>query len=121
MRKAIDWTLPIRTVSEANCSQHWTVKGKRHEQQKRHVFWQFMKEDPQLSLPCHIKLTRYAPRKLDRHDNLPMSFKWILDTLCGHLIPGRAAGRADDDERITVEYDQQIAKKYSIRIEMFCD
>ena len=32
--KKITWNLRIKTVSEANCTQHWTKKSKRHKLQQ---------------------------------------------------------------------------------------
>lgn len=114
----IEVTLPIRTVSEANSSEHWTKKHKRHKKQQFLVTLAIKGLKCKLTLPCEIKLTRYAPRCLDKHDNLPMSFKYILDCICGIITPGKKAGRADDDDRISVLYHQEKSKKYSIKIEI---
>lgn len=72
----------------------------------------------QVRLPCKIKLTRIAPRFLDKHDNLPMSMKYIVDALCEILKPGLAAGRADEGDDIEISYDQiKLGKKeYAVRI-----
>lgn len=113
--------LPIRTVSEANDPSSWKNKFKRHQIQK---YWikvafknEFSLQKPRL--PVHVKLTRFAPGTLDPHDNLPMSFKWIFDEICSQLIPGKKAGRADDDKRITVEYAQIKDKAFHIHVEFF--
>ncbi len=57
-------------------------------------------------------------RFLDKNDNLPCSFKWILDAVCDNLLPGLKPGRADGDERISVKYDQEKSKEYGVRITM---
>lgn len=110
--------LPIRTVSESNSTEHWTKKAKRHKRQQNAVIFAFRPHAKLITLPCTIKLTRYAPRSLDLWDNLPMSMKWILDAVCGILRPGLAAGRADDSSEITVSYDQIKCKDYGVKIEI---
>ncbi len=109
--------LPIRTVSEANCFEHWTKKHKRHKSQKQAVALALNPHKGQIKLPCHIKITRVAPRKLDRWDNLPMSVKYILDTCCAIVTGDFRPGRADDDERITVSYEQETNSEYFVILE----
>lgn len=109
--------VPIKTVSELNCREHWTKKSKRHQQQKffvRHALREKIKE---ISLPCHIKITRISTRRLD-YDNLVASQKWVLDSICDLLIPGLNNGMADADTRITTTYNQEKGKKSGIRIEI---
>lgn len=128
-------SLPLRTESEANggvkksfmrngkkCykNEHWTDKHKRHKMQKNVIFLALKPKRDKLRLPCHIILTRYAPRSLDRHDNLPCSFKYILDALCAVITGNYAPGRADSDGRITVAYDQVKSSDYRIKIEIIC-
>lgn len=129
-----DWvlvTLPILTVSEANggvkksfkrggktCykAEHWMDKHVRHKRQKGMVGLMLKKHAPLLKLPCLVTLTRYAPDKLDRHDNLPMSMKWILDAVCEIITGDYRPGKADEDERIEVKYNQITSKEYGVRI-----
>jgi hypothetical protein len=119
VRRLVYWELPIRTVSENNSSEHWAVKNKRHARQKRLIKLRFNKDKELIKLPCVVTLTRIAPRTLDAHDNLRSAFKWIVDAVADNLIPGQAAGRADDSTEITWEYKQQrgAPRKYSVRIE----
>jgi len=112
----VSLTLPIRTVSEANSSEHWHKKAKRHAIQQRSVLWLLKPLREKIRLPCHIKLTRYAPRQLDKHDNLPISMKWITDACCAIITGDYRAGRADDDERISISYDQVKNSKYGVKI-----
>lgn len=116
-QKSLVLTLPIRTVSEANNFEHWTKKHQRHKAQKQAVALALTSHRDKIKLPCHIKLTRAAPRKLDRWDNLPISMKYILDACCAIITNDHRPGRADDDERITVSYDQQTNSDYSVIIE----
>lgn len=116
-QKSIILRLPLRTVSEANCFEHWTKKHKRHKLQKQAVALALNPQKSQIKLPCHIKITRVAPRKLDKWDNLPMSVKYILDACCAIITGDFRPGRADDDERITVSYEQKTNSDYSVIIE----
>ncbi len=135
-----DWveiTLPIMTVSEANGGrkkvvvrngkrtakrEHWTDANKRHKQQKGMVRMMLGKYKKMLHLPCEIIITRYAPKKLDRFDNLPMSMKWILDAVCEVITGDYRPGRADDDkeEEIEVRYKQIVSEHYGVKIHIQC-
>jgi len=103
----VELKLPIRTVSEANSSEHWTAKHKRHKKHKM-IVRAHLNSIPKntIKLPVVIHLTRVAPRDLDLADNLPTSFKWIYDGVCDYLCPGLQAGRADASKDIQVLYDQ---------------
>lgn len=112
-----EWNIPIRTISEANCSEHWSKKHKRHKKQKGALLMRFRYDPPpNLELPIIIELTRLAPRFLDKHDNLPMAFKWIKDYIADYFLPGLQAGRADDSEQLNWIYNQEKSKTYSINI-----
>ena len=135
-----DWveiTMPIMTVSEANGGrkkvvvrngkrtakrEHWTDANKRHKQQKGVVRMMLGKHKKMLSVPCEITITRYAPKKLDRFDNLPMSMKWILDAVCEVITGDYRPGRADDDksEEIEVRYKQIVSAHYGVKIHIIC-
>jgi hypothetical protein len=110
--------LPIRVVSEANMKEHWHKSAKRHTHQKNAV--SLMLRDLPYCLPCHVKLTRIAPRKLDAHDNLRSGLKWIVDAIAASLTGNYVAGRADDSEMISWSYAQEKGLKntYGIRIEI---
>ncbi len=110
-------TLPLRTVSEANSTEHWTKKHRRHKRQQLAISLALNPLKCQIKLPCHIKLTRFAPRKLDKHDNLPISMKYILDACCAIITGNFIAGRADDDDRISVSYDQETCSEYGVKVE----
>lgn len=108
--------LAIETISEANCAQHWSVKRKRHQSQKKAIWAQFMHDRPKIDLPCKIKLTRQSILKLDSGDNLPMSMKYCRDAIADLLIPGLRPGFADSDERLIWEYDQRKGRPKGIEI-----
>jgi len=134
LQKGDDWiemTMPIITVSEANggakkafkrngktCykSEHWTDKHRRHRLQKGTVALLLRPHRECLSMPCQITLTRYAPRKLDQFDNLPMSMKYILDSICEIITNDFTPGRADSHEGLSVMYKQEISKEYGVKV-----
>lgn len=117
---SFDVTLPIVTVSEANNTEHWVKKFKRSKLQQKHIWIAFNNNDhSKVEFPCTVILTRIAPRALN-YDNLVYSFKHIRDSVAGHLIPGLAPGRADDDEnKISWVYAQQKSKEKGIRIQVW--
>lgn len=108
--------LPIRTVSEANCFEPWRVKYGRHREQKRIVALGLNPLKGNIALPCSIMLTRFAPDELDVFDNLPMSFKYIVDAVCAVITGNYTAGKADSDKRIAIACDQEKSEAYGIRI-----
>lgn len=110
--------LPIRTKSEANCFEPWRVKYLRHKKQQQLVAFVLRPLRDKLQLPCQIILTRYAPTLLDKFDNLPMSFKYIVDAVCAIITGNYVAGKADSDERISISCDQVKSKDYGIKIEI---
>lgn len=128
----VEMMMPIVTVSEANggvkkayklngktCykSEHWSDQHRRHKLQKGTVALLLRPHRNCLSLPCIINLTRFAPDKLDRYDNLPMSFKWILDAVCEIITGDYRPGRADAHEGIrNVVYDQVISSHYGVKV-----
>lgn len=126
----VSWTIPIKTVSEANSNEHWRTKAKRHQQQQHFVRLAYKPPSLKKMTPCQVTLTRLAPRRLDS-DNLQMSFKWIRDELADLILPEEIKtyvnrkgklktlkGRADDDPRITWLYSQEKAPALAVRIDI---
>lgn len=118
-------TLPIRTYSEANSREHWAAKRKRRLKQASALQSAWAKESPCIKDPesCEIQiwLTRIAPRSLDSSDNLPASFKHLLDTLCDLILPGHKPGRADGKLNIMTIYGQRkgAPKEYAVEIKIY--
>ncbi len=112
--------LPIKTISEANSCEHWSKKHKRHKLQKKIISLSLRNYAPPPLPPIEIILTRISPRFLDSSDNLPASFKWILDEICNWIYPGLQAGRADSKPGIFVKYLQEKGKvkEYAVKIEI---
>lgn len=117
MSQLIEFTVPIRTISEANSSEHWRKRWKRHQWQTLILKSYLKAKCSSVNLPIKIIITRIAPRPLD-FDNLAMSVKFIRDQLAAFFIPGQQMGRADNDPRLYFEYMQNkgIPKQYAIRI-----
>ena len=109
-------SLPIKTISEANCEQHWTTRHKRHKKQKNAIFWAFLEVKHLVKLPCTLTFVRYAPKFLDRHDNLPMSMKWLCDALCAEITGEYRPGLADNSDKIEIKYDQIKSKVYGVKV-----
>jgi hypothetical protein len=109
-------TLPILTISEANTKEHWHKSAKRHTAQQQEIHYEFKKFKHLIKLPCSVRVIRYAPRKLDAHDNLPMSLKWIVDQVCTELTGETKAGKADGDPRIKIDFAQVTSKAYGVKI-----
>lgn len=112
----VEFFLNIRTISEANCSEHWTKRHKRHKKQKSILFWSFLEVKQYVKLPCTITFVRYAPKTLDKHDNLPMSMKWLCDALCAEITGNYIIGQADSSDQIKIQYDQIKSKIYAVKI-----
>ena len=114
MQKLHELIIPIRTVSELNSREHWTAKHKRAKKQKSAVKNKFFLL--KIDKVDTVRLTRFGKRLLD-DDNLQASFKAIRDQIADCLHPGLAPGQAD--KFFNWQYAQEIAKNYSIRIELY--
>lgn len=111
-------TKPIKLANEANSSEGWRVKHARHKGQKKAVFVAMLPVKHLIEMPCTLKVTRFAPKSLDAHDNLPYSAKWVMDQLCAEITGDLRPGRADNYEGFTFQYDQVKSKKYYTKIEI---
>lgn len=108
--------LPIKACNEANSSDHWTKKQKRHKSQKKAIFIAMLPIKHLIMPPCKVTLIRYAPKQLDAHDNLPMSFKYIVDAIAAAITDDYRPGLADGNKNLSWSYDQVKDKKYRINI-----
>lgn len=115
----IEFTLPIKTVNEANGSHgHWRVKAKRRKIQRAIAFGMTSMILPSPSpsfrdglFPCVVTLTRISAGELD-DDNLRVSLKSIRDGIAD------AYGLADNDKRFAWNYAQEKGPRgyYAVRI-----
>jgi len=113
---SLEITLPIRTYSEANSTEPWQKKHKRHKKQKNTLFWYFLECKKFVKLPCIVTFVRYAPKFLDAHDNLPISMKWLCDQLCAEITQDHRPGHADNFDGISIKYNQIKCKQYFVKI-----
>lgn len=117
----LDLTIPLKTVSELNNSDHWAISSKRHKKQKKIVHFELMMRNPNLAIPCNIFVQRQSCKELD-YDNLVSSFKWIVDAICEYITPGLAIGQADGNRDIKIFYSQIKVpqKQFGINIKIYC-
>jgi len=113
------FTIPIRIRSEGNLHEHWRKKHARDKETQAMLAIWFKNARLPEYLPCTVKFTRIAPRKID-DDNLVFSLKFCRDCVADYLIPGLARGQADSDPRIKWEYAQEKGKpkEYALKVEI---
>lgn len=107
--------LPLRTVSEANCFEAWQKKAQRHKDQKLLINSILAPLRHRLSLPCRVTFVRYAKKELDRHDNLPISNKFLADQIAS-ILTDKRNGKGDNDPRLSWCYDQVKSESYGVEI-----
>lgn len=111
----IEFTVPIRTISEANSRDHWRVKNARKvaQQQEVHVALHNLLIGRVIQLPCVVRLTRYGQNMLD-DDNLAGSFKGCRDQIARQL------GVNDGDTaNVKFEYAQVAnGRNYAVKVEI---
>jgi ribosomal protein L28 len=101
----VDLFIPLKTVSEANQSEHWTKKRKRVSMQQKWVWIELNNLQVNITTPCHIYLTRHGIKLMDS-DNLVSSFKHVRDSIADYIHPGLPPGLADNDLSIEWHYQQ---------------
>lgn len=111
-------TWPIRVVSLSNLSQreHWTTKSKRARVQREkaalacHYGFGFMGwRNVHVRAPLLVTLTRLAPRRLDRSNNVA-ALKHCQDG-CADAI-----GIDDGSPLLDWDYQQERSKAYGVKI-----
>jgi hypothetical protein len=112
--QTIEFTVPIRIVSEANLREHWAKRAKRKTAQQVEMIVELrnvLRQSPRVAFPCVVTLTRIGPRRLDS-DNLANGFKAVRDAIAGVL------GIDDGDSRIRFEYEQEAngKREYGVRV-----
>lgn len=103
--------LPIWTINEKNCREHWSVKSRRTARQRAAVIAALMPRVGACGAKSFaVKLSRIAPRKLDVGDNLPRALSAIRDGIADCL------GIDDGDPRIEWSYDQTTSPVYGVEV-----
>jgi hypothetical protein len=111
----ITWEIPMKTISEANSTWHWSRRRKLHLVQKEWIRIYFHNEKPKIKIPCEITLIRCSPRSLDS-DNLQASLKYVRDSVAAGIFPGLRPGEADGKKGMIWKYDQQFSKEQKVII-----
>ena len=112
--------IPIQTHAETNTRYNSWLLRERHRKQKMLV-QQSLRVPALDRKPLLVVLTRIAPRRLDAHDNLRASLKYIADAVAEKLVPGKKVGQADSSKKILWEYAQVRGKvrEYAVDIRIF--
>lgn len=110
--------IPIRILSEANNTDHWTKKHKRKKIQSFLI--KHSLKNVHIPVPVTINLIRQGvtSHMLD-FDNLVACMKFPKDIIADLILPGLPPGRADGDHRISWKYDQQKGKSYALIVEIY--
>lgn len=105
----IEFSIPgLRVVSAANMREHWATRAARVRKERQNFalgvvaagVGNQIREMPKLYRRIEVTMTRLAPRRLDRADNLPYSMKSFVDALAALL------GVDDGSDRLLVHFDQ---------------
>lgn len=117
MKRTMQFTLPIKTVSEANCRDHWAVKMKRVKAQRKATDLAFRSEQNKHgngstnSYPFHVKMTRVGKRRMD-DDNLRSALKATRDQIA------KCLGVNDGDtSKVIFDYAQETGD-YAVKVEI---
>jgi hypothetical protein len=114
----ITFTVPVKTVSEANVREHWAVKRERTKLQRdgaslmasMHLL-RFLGTPGETARRFSITLTRIGVRALDG-DNLQRALKAVRDGVADAL------GIDDGDSRIDWQYGQRRGGKGEYAVEV---
>lgn len=128
----LELCISLQTISELNSREHWSKKHKLHKKQQLLTRFALQNHAKRaITLPCRVVLTRLSSRLLD-DDNLVGAFKYIRDEVAFFLFPEKSyyiqnkgkqvlmKGLADDDKRVTWEYEQKKNKgEQQVQIQIF--
>ena len=113
--EAVKVIVPIRLVSVANISEHWSKSAQRRREHRAECWYSLKAAKIPHMLPCVVTLTRIAPRRLDAHDNLRSSAKGAVDGIADWLNL-----KTDADHRVEWRYAQRRGEphEYALEIEV---
>jgi hypothetical protein len=113
--KELEFYAPIKTVSEANQSEHWREKYRRKKAQQREMNAEWLRavKGRKVQLPCTVRFLRIGPKRLDK-DNLSGCFKHLQDEVA------RMLGVDDGGNLVTWEYDQCAIgeRSYNVKVQV---
>lgn len=107
------YEIPARTVSEANCRDHWAVSSarkKKHRTDAGYATFAAIGGWDKVPEKLTVKLTRVGPRTMDG-DNLQSALKACRDGVADAL------GIDDGSKRITWVYEQRKGS-YNVEVEI---
>ena len=115
---AIEFEIPVHTVTESNSGGHFWAKAKRAKAQRELALTHALAHGAHRGrwiLPATITLTRVAPRRLDI-DNAWSSVKHLIDGIA------QALGKDDGDPRLTwvVEQRKGAPREYCVHVRVEC-
>ena len=110
--------MPIRTISEANCRDHWAKKARRVKEQRTLARVLVMNEvgrKRMLGRPVSVALKRIGPRRLD-DDNLRGALKAVRDGVADALCID------DGSAAVTWGYSQDSRRRtYRVEVVIECE
>lgn len=113
----IEFTIPIRVISEANQREHWATKYRRKNEQQGITYLLLARavrrSKQPFPIPATVRLVRLGAKTLDT-DNLAGAFKHIQDAIAKWIDID------DGDPRVRYEYAQEPngKREYSVRVEI---
>lgn len=126
--RAVVITIGVRLRSQAKWSNNWRARYGR-SRELREAVARALSLIPVPEVTAHlrdrvrtIKLIRLAPRLLEKHDNLPIVGKNVIDQVTAWLAgDNRPNARARDGRKdgYTFEYFQQQQRLYGVRVELW--
>ena len=116
----LEVVVPVHTVSELNCRDHWRERHRRAKQQKELttlLLRTSVKFDRQaMPPPYRVRLVRVSPRPIRDSDNLYSSTKAVRDAVAAFL------GVNDADlvrgAEVSWSVEQRSEPKYAVCIEI---
>lgn len=117
-------SIPLKLDGGLNAREHWRRRHERVLKERTFVAIRFKSRDAKASLSVArgantsgrwvVTLTRVAPRKLDRDDNLPGRFKSVRDEVA------KVLGIDDGSDLLKFHYAQRRGKvrEHAIEIEV---
>lgn len=114
---SVEFTIQVKTVSEANEREHWRTRHGRKKKQQEAVaaVWPvigYILKARNLAAPWRIDFTRIGPQSLDS-DNLAGAFKHVQDAIC------KALGANDADTANTYAQEPQGKRVYGVRVRIW--
>lgn len=108
IESCLEFDIPLKVISEANCREHFRVKAKRVKAQRGIVAAHCCTELWGRPKPSRVVFTRVESRDLDS-DNLAGAFKAVRDEVA------KCLNFDDRDKAVTWEYEQRRPEKGEAR------